>query len=116
MILDADVKFVVEAGALTKVFNFDDHVTLTSPCFITYSTNPSVPWLTVDPTNPSVQIYTEDVQYEGVHTIEVIGTINTDPPTFDSFMLDVAISVDPCLKIAFTPQTFTPDPFTHEIN
>jgi len=60
MILDREVKFVIEPGAVATVLDFDDHVTLISPCLITYSTNPSVPWLTVNPTGPSLQIYTDD--------------------------------------------------------
>ena len=100
MISDADATFLIEAGSFATVLAFDDHVTLVSPCEIIFSTNPSVSWLTVDPAGPSLSIYTEDVLHEGVHAIEVIGTINTYPPTVDSFFLSVAISADPCLKIS----------------
>jgi len=103
MIFDREIKFVIETGAVVTVLDFDDHVTLVSPCLITYSTNPSVPWLTFDPTGPSLRIYTDDTQYEGVHTIEVIGTINTQPLTTSSFLLSVAISVNPCLNLNFDP-------------
>jgi len=58
MIFDSDATFVIAAGASATVIEFDDHVTLVSPCEISFATNPSVSWLTVDPDGPSLSIYT----------------------------------------------------------